>query len=157
MKAEHDTKLAAMLRTLRVAGLATLHDGAPQVSMVAFVVADDFQAFYIHVSGLARHTRDMMADSRVSLIIIETDDGRPDPGTLARISILGEASPVAPEDTDFEQAKNRYLKRFPESAMLFRFRDFGLWRITPKSARFVAGFAQAFNLTPDALKRVSQS
>ena len=157
MEAEQDLKLASVLRTVRTAGLGTLHEGASQVSMVAFVAAEDFQAIYIHVSELARHTRDMMEDGRVNLMIAEADDGRPDPGMLARVSILGEASPVAPEDDDFEQAKKRYLDRFPQAAMLFSFKDFGLWRIVPKSARFVAGFAQASNLTPEVLKRISQS
>ena len=99
----------------------------------------------------------MLADARVGLLISEADDGRPDPQTLARVSILGVAEQVAVENNEYPTIRKRYVTRFPQSAPLFGFGDFGIWRIVPRSARFVAGFAQAFNLTPDALKRVAQS
>ena len=157
MEAELEKKLAQMLRSSRVAGFGTLRDGAPLVSMVAYLPEEDFSAFYVHVSKLAQHTQDMLADARVGLLISEADDGRPDPQTLARISILGVAEQVAAENNEYPAIRNRYVMRFPQSAPLFGFGDFGIWRIVPRSARFVAGFAQAFNLTPDALKRVAQS
>jgi hypothetical protein len=36
------------------------------------------------------------------------------------------------------------------------FGDFGFYRIVPKAIRYVAGFAKAFNLTPEALRHASQ-
>jgi putative heme iron utilization protein len=156
MEAELEKKLAEMLRSKRIAGLGTLRNGMPLVSMVAYLSEDDFSAFYIHVSRLAQHTQDILADTRVGLLISEVDDGRPDPQTLARISILGTAEQVDPEQPEYSTIRSNYVARFPQSAPLFGFGDFGLWRIVPKSARFVAGFAQAYNLTPDALTRVAK-
>jgi len=157
MDAELEKKLADMIRTGRVAGLGTLRDGAPLVSMVVYLPEDNFSAFYIHISRLAQHTQGMLADARVGLLISETDDGRIDLQTLARLSILGTAEQIAVENSEYPAIRSRYVARFPQSAPLFGFGDFGLWRIIPGSARFVAGFAQAFNLTPDALKRVARS
>lgn len=157
METELDRKLARMLRSSRVAGFGTLRNGAPLVSMVAYLPEEDFSAFYVHVSKLAQHTQDILADPRVGLLISEADDGRPDPQTLARVSILGSAEQVGTGEPGYATIKTRYLARFPQSAPLFSFGDFGIWRIVPRSARFVAGFAQAFNLTPDTLKRVAQS
>ena len=157
MNSELEEKLVEMLRSSRVAGLGTFHNGSPLVSMVAYLPEGDFSAFYIHVSKLAQHTQDLLADPRAGLLIAEPDDGRPDPQTLARISILGTAEQIAAEDAAYPDIRSRYIVCFPQSAPLFRFGDFGLWRIVPQSARFVAGFAQAFNLTPDALKRVAQA
>lgn len=156
MKVELEKKLADMLRSSRMAGLGTLRDGAPLVSMVAYLPEDDFSAFYIHVSRLAQHTQGILADARVGLLVSEADDGRTDPQTLARISILGLVEQVAIENTKYAEIQSRYVARFPQSAPLFGFGDFGLWQIVPKSARFVAGFAQAYNLTPDALMRVAK-
>lgn len=156
MKIELERKLADMLRSSRVAGLGTLRDGAPLVSMVAYLPEDDFSAFYIHVSRLAQHTQDMLADARVGLLVSEADDGRIDPQTLARISILGTAEQVDQEQPEYSTIRSNYVARFLQSAPLFGFGDFGLWRVVPKSARFVAGFAQAYNLTPDALMRVAR-
>ena len=157
MKAEVETQLAHKLRNNRLAGLGTLRDGAPLVSLVAYLPADDFSAFYIHVSKLAQHTQGLLANPRAGLMVSEPDDGRSDPQTLARISILGKAEQVAKDDPYYDSIRKKYVARFPQSAPLFEFGDFGLWRIIPKSSRFVAGFAEAFNLSANALKRVSQS
>ena len=157
MDADLEKSLAEMIRSSRVAGLGTLRDGAPLVSMIAYLPEEDFSAFYIHVSQLAQHTRAMQADARVGLLISQPDDGRADPQTLARISILGTAEQVSTDDPGYSEIQSRYIARFPQATPLFGFGDFGLWRIVPGSARFVAGFAQAFNLTSEALKRVAKS
>jgi putative heme iron utilization protein len=125
--------------------------------MVSYLPEDDFSAFYVHVSQLAQHTQDMSADPRVGLLVSEPDDGRPDPQTLARISILGMAEQLDVREEAYSEIRSRYIARFPQSVPLFGFGDFRLWRIAPKSARYVAGFAQAFNLSRDALKRVARS
>ena len=156
LEAELEKKLAALIRSTRVAGLGTLREGAPLVSMVAYLPATDFSAFYVHVSRLAQHTQDMSADARVGLMISESDDGRDDPQTLARLSILGVAGQFDKEHEEYATIQSDYLERYPQSAPLFGFGDFGLWQIIPKSARFVAGFAQTYNLTPNALKRISK-
>jgi len=155
MEAELEQKLVALIRSNRIAGLGTLREGAPLVSMVAYLPEDDFSAFYLHISWLAQHTQDILTDGRVGLLISEIDDGRPDPQTLARVSILGTAEQVAKGGTDYPGIRSRYVSRFPQSEPLFNFGDFGLWQILSKSARYVAGFAQAFNLTPEALRRVA--
>lgn len=157
MDAELEKKLANMIRHSRVAGLGTLSEGTPLVSMIAYLPEDDFSAFYIHVSQLAQHTKGMLADARVGLLIAESDDGRADPQTLARISILGTVEQIPANDVAYSEIQSRYILHFPQSKPLFGFGDFGLWRIIPKSARFVAGFAQAFNLSLAALKRISYS
>ena len=124
--------------------------------MVAFSFAEDFSAFYIHVSRLGKHTRDMEIDPHVSLLIAETDDSRPDPQTLARVSLQGVAEILPKDDREYIRIKHLYLIRFPESKTLFDLGDFNLWRITPKHGRFVAGFARAFNLVPEALVNASK-
>src|SRR5690349_22861833 len=93
--------LAGLIRETRVAALGTLHDGEPNLAMVAYAFADDFSAFYIHVSRLGKHTTDMEADPRVSLLIAETDDGRADPQTLARVSLRGVAQVLLREDLTY--------------------------------------------------------
>jgi putative heme iron utilization protein len=147
--------LARLIRETRVAALGTLHDGEPNLAMVAYAFAEDFSAFYIHVSKLGKHTVDMENDPRVSLLITETDERRADPQTLARLSIRGIAEILPRTAPNYAQIKKTYLERFPESEQLFSLGDFNLWKITPKSGRFVAGFGRAFNLVPEALRNVS--
>jgi putative heme iron utilization protein len=156
MDEQSERTLARLIRETRVAALGTLHEGEPNLAMVAYSFAEDFSAFYIHVSKLGKHTTDMEADRRVSLLITETDDRRPDPQTLVRVSLRGMAEILPRHDPGYAQVKQDYLKRFPEAEQLFSLGDFNLWKITPKGGRFVAGFGRAFNVVPEALIKISQ-
>lgn len=155
MDAHSEKLLAQIIRSTRVAALATLRDGAPHASMVAYAPIENFSAFYIHVSRLAQHTIDMQKDKHVSLLVAEVDDGRPDPQTLARVSIRGNAEFIQNGEPGYTPIKELYLSRFPESEQLFQLADFNFWRITPKGGRYVAGFSKAYNITPEALKKAS--
>jgi putative heme iron utilization protein len=138
--------LGRLIRSERIAHLATLRGGAPMVSMTLYMAEVDFSAFYVHVSRLAWHTQDMSHDARVALSIAETDDRRADPFTLMRVSIRGDATPIA------EGPKDAWLARFPEQAINFELADFSFWKIVPRDARFVAGFGRIHNLSAADLK-----
>jgi len=155
MDSTSEQTLAQLLRNTRIAALGTIHDGEPNLAMVAVAVESDFSVFYIHVSRLGKHTRDMETDPHVSLLFTEADNGRADPQTLARVSLQGKVEMVERNNPDYPRVKSLYLKRFPEAEKLFSLGDFNLWRISPKGGRFVAGFGQAFNIVPDALKKIS--
>jgi putative heme iron utilization protein len=156
MDAHSEKLLAHIIRETRIAALSTLRDEEPLSSMVAFVALPDFSAFYIHVSRLAQHTVDMNKKKQVSLLITETDDGRPDPQTLARVSIRGSAEMLENGAPGYTPIKELYLARFPEAEQVFQLEDFNFWRIRPKGGRFVAGFAKAYNITVETLQKVSE-
>ena len=138
--------LRSLISKERVAHLGTLRNGAPMVSMTLYLPERDFSAFYVHVSRLAWHTQDMTHDARVALSIAETDDRRADPFTLMRVTIRGEAQRIE------QGPKDAWLARFPEQAINFELADFSFWKITPRDARFVAGFGRIHNLSAAELK-----
>lgn len=119
------------------------------VSMTLFMPEHDFSAFYVHVSRLAWHTQDMLRDARVALSIAETDDRRADPFTLMRVTIRGEAVQLS------KGPKDAWLERFPEQAINFELADFSFWKITPRDARFVAGFGAIHNISAQELARIA--
>lgn len=155
MDTSAEETLARLIRNTRIATLGTLHEGEPNLAMVAYAFAEDFSALYIHVSKLGKHTRDMESDARVSFLIAQTDDSRADPQTLARVSLQCTASVLARDASNYAYIKNLYLKRFLEAEQFFSLGDFNLWELTPRNGRFVAGFGQAFNLVPDHLKKAA--
>ena len=138
--------LVDLLLKERIAHLGTLRDGAPMVSMTLYLPEPDFSAFYVHVSRLAWHTQDMARDPRVALSIAEADDGRADPFTLMRVTIRGEALQIS------AGPKEAWLARFPQQAINFQLADFSFWKITPRDARFVAGFGRIHNLSASELR-----
>ena len=155
MDAATSRSLARLVRTERIAHLATLRSGAPMVSMTLYMAADDFAAFYVHVNRLAWHTQDMQHERRVALSIAETDDQREDPFTLMRVSIRGEAAQIANDAPEFASLNTAWLVRFPAQAINFELADFSFWRITPRDARFVAGFGRIHNLSAAELAATS--
>ena len=141
--------LGRLIRSERIAHLATLRNDAPMVSMTLYMPEPDFSGLYVHVSRLAWHTQDMSRDPRVALSISETDDRRADPFTLMRVTIRGEATQMA------RGPKDAWLARFPEQAINFELADFSFWKITPRDARFVAGFGRIHNLSAAELGRAA--
>jgi putative heme iron utilization protein len=106
------------------------------------------------VSRLAWHTQDMAQDPHVALSIAESDDGRADPFTLKRLSIRGEAVQLRGDQADLRAS---WLKKYPEQKINFELADFSFWRVTPRDARFVAGFGRIHNLSAAQLAACSNS
>ena len=146
MDAETSHLLQRLILKERVAHLATLRNAAPMASMTLYMPEHDLSAFYVHVSRLAWHTQDMAHDPHVALSIAETDDGRADPFTLMRVTIRGEALQIS------QGPKEAWLERFPQQAINFELADFSFWKITPRDARFVAGFGRIHNLSVAELR-----
>ncbi len=139
----------AMLRTLLatpVAALGTLREGAPFVSMVPLVPAPDGAGFLIHVSRLAQHTRDLMADHRVSLLLMAPLGVDQDPLALPRLTLQGEGEEVPAGSEAHAAAAEVYRARFPQAEMTLGLGDFSFFRIRPASGRLVLGFGRALSL-----------
>jgi hypothetical protein len=146
--------IRSLLRAQRIASLGTLHAGEPFVSMVPFAMAEGAIDFIIHVSALAAHTKDMLADSRVSLLVVAPTSPEVPPQALARLTIQGDAKQQLPSSARHGAMKEAYLSRFPQSAQMFELADFSIFSIQPRSIRFVGGFAQAKTLTPGGLAEI---
>lgn len=154
MAEERDLSLlASLVRSRTVAALGTLHAGAPFVSMVPFAVLPAGDAFVIHVSRLAAHTRDMLDDPRVSLLVTQAEGEGVPAQALARVTIVGEARELEKGSAEERVCREVYVARFPEAEPLTGFGDFSFFAIRPARVRFVAGFAQAMSVTAGTLAR----
>jgi putative heme iron utilization protein len=143
-QADFDPKIAAkkLLREGRSGALATLMPGSgdPYCSLVNIASAFDGAPLLL-ISKLAIHTKNVIADSRVSLMLDERKEGDPLEG--ARVMLMGRAMPtIDPHD------RRRYLARQPEAAMFAGFGDFGFYRMEVSAAHLVAGFGRIVDLRP---------
>jgi putative heme iron utilization protein len=131
-----------LLREGRSGALATLMPGSgdPYCSLVNVATAADGAPLLL-ISRLALHTKNVLADARVSLMIDERKEGDPLQG--ARVMLMGTAA--ATEDPD---ARRRYLDRQPEAEMFAGFADFAFYRVALKAAHLVAGFGRIVDLKP---------
>jgi putative heme iron utilization protein len=111
---------------------------------VPYVFGKDWTRAYIHVSRLALHTEHLLHDPRVGLFVSEPDRPGKNPLALRRINLQGEAVLLNADAPDYAKVKERYLARFPQSAMMFGFADFALWELRLQAAHLVLGFGQAY-------------
>jgi hypothetical protein len=141
---DFDPAVAAkkLLREGRSGALATLMPGSgdPYCSLVNVATAADGAPLLL-ISRLAVHTKNILADPRVSLMIDERKEGDPLQG--ARVMLMGTAA--ASNDPD---VRRRYLDRQPEAEMFAGFADFAFYLVTLKSAHLVAGFGRIVDLAP---------
>jgi hypothetical protein len=133
-----DARLAAkkLLREGRSGALATLMAGTgdPYCSLVNVATAVDGSPLLL-LSKLALHTKNILADGRVSLMLDERKPGDPLEG--ARVMLMGTIAA-----TDDAAARTAYLRRQPEAEMFAGFTDFAVYRIALSRAHLVAGFGR---------------
>lgn len=151
MDGEAALSLRALLATRPVAALATLHGGEPAVSMVPFVLPAGGTQLFIHVSGLATHTRDMQRHARVGLLVMAEATADVSPQALPRVALQADVLALAPDSTAHAAACAAYLQRFPDAAQTFALADFSLLALQPVSARLIAGFGRAGSLVGEPL------
>jgi len=130
-----------LLREGRSGALATLMAGSgdPYCSLVNVATAADGSPLLL-ISRLALHTKNILADNRVSLMLDERKEGDPLEG--ARVMLMGNA--VLTEDAD---ARRRYLDRHSSAQMFAGFGDFAFYKIALKGAHLVAGFGRIVDLS----------
>ena len=143
-----DTRAAALeccrrlLASHRWAALGTIGSrGYPAVSWVAYAARPP--GLILHLSRLAAHTRNLERTPKAAISVSEREIQDADPQCLARLSMEGNISAIAPESQGYEEAVRAYQERLPKSIPRFDFSDFMLVSFVPFSARFVGGFARA--------------
>jgi heme iron utilization protein len=154
MNPDQARTLRELLRSQTIAALGTLHEGEPYVSMAPYAQPEGGADFFIHVSRLAAHTKDMLDSPRVSLLIVA--EAADSPQSRARVTVQGDAQPLARGSTEYAAAKACYLARFSHAADIFELGDFSIFKIAPVSARVVGGFAQAFSVSAESFARALQ-
>jgi putative heme iron utilization protein len=141
-----DPRLAAkkLLREGRSGALATLLPGSgdPYCSLVNVATAVDGAPIFL-LSNLALHTKNILADERVSLMLDERKEGDPLEG--ARVMLMGKCT-----KTDSSVAA-AYLRRHPDAEMFAGFGDFAFYRMSISRAHLVAGFGRIVDLKPQNL------
>lgn len=141
---------AKLAQEIRTGVLLTLRNGRPFGSHVPYVFGADWTRAYLHLSRLALHTQHLLHDGRVSLFVSEPDGPGKNPLALKRMNLQGTAAILPDSHPDYPAAKQRYLDRFPQSAMMFGFGDFNLWALSLENAHLVLGFGQAYQAAASA-------
>lgn len=128
-------------------------DGTPSISRIAFGLAPDGLPLTL-VSALAPHFAALKSAPACALMVGEVGD-KGDPLTHPRLMVKARAEFVAADDPARAALRDYWLKGHPKAKIYVDFADFAFVRLHPVSALLNGGFARAFRLGPEDLRRVT--
>lgn len=131
-------------QTLMIASLTP--EGEPHASTAAYVRLES--DFYIFISTVAQHGRNLLGSKQVSLLFAEDESQCVQPFARKRVTIEASASEIHRDDEIFSQIIERFKAHFDPDlvAALSDMEDFHLFKLSPKSGSVVMGFGKAYRL-----------
>jgi hypothetical protein len=155
MTPEDSARLRGLLLGQRLVALGVVAEGEPIVGLLPYAVTEDRTALVVQASGLARHSRGLVAGAAWGGLIHEPDSAETDPLQVARLQIEGVVDPLRRDGPEFEPASRALLGRFPQMAVTLQLPDFTLYRLEIRGGRMVLGFGRALNLSMDHFRGLS--
>ena len=143
---------ADLIETMRSLQLSTVGaDGLPHCGYTPYLHRTP-DSFYIFVSQLAAHTRNLLVNKTVAIMIIADEQATSQIFARARVNYLCEAKRIDSENPDYGPVLDDYQQRHGKMAGLLRqLPDFVLFQLQPISGQFVMGFGKAYTLTGENL------
>lgn len=114
---------------------STKFEGYPFGSVAPFVLNQQGEPVIL-ISTLAEHTKNILKNPKVSLLVFA---GSEDLQANSRLTLIGEA--LATDKAD-AALRARYLRYLPQATSYFDMHDFSFFRIAIKQARYIAGFGK---------------
>ena len=120
--------------------------GYPFGSVTPFMLDHDCQPIIL-ISSIAEHTKNIIYNPKVSLVVFEKNE---DLQANARLTLIGGAEQIDKNDANLMARYGRY---FPESIGYFAIHDFQFYRIHITQARYIAGFGKMGWLDASAVNK----
>ena len=142
--AEVEAAIQSLLAAVQCVQLATInkHD-EPESSTTPYLYRND--CFYIFISELAAHTRNLKIQPRVSLLLIEDESQCKNIFARKRLILSAEAQFIARDDDSWEATISSFQQQRGKTiAVLKTLPDFWLVKLDIQSGCFVQGFGQAY-------------
>ena len=102
--------------------------------------------FYICISGMAKHTRNLMHNEMVSIMMIADESKSTNLFARKRVTFDVKTTLIERDSLVFNGAMTLFRDKFGNSAGIYEsMPDFQLFELTPYSGRAVFGFGEAFD------------
>jgi hypothetical protein len=148
-------KLSEFIAGFRSVVLSTIDEaGDPFASYAPFV--RQANRYYIFISDIARHARNLKARPACALFFIEDESTCENIFARKRVVLQCDAQSIARETPGFDAVMQAFTARFDPKliATLRSMQDFNLYEFTPARGEAVFGFGQAYDIhaeEPDRL------
>ncbi|MBR9872886.1 heme utilization protein HutZ [Vibrio sp. J1-1] len=145
------SEIKAFRQERRTLQLATVDaEGRPNVSYAPFV--QNQQGYFVLISQLARHARNLLENPNVSLMMIEDEGSSGQIFARKRLTFDAVAIVVERDTELWQQIVAQMKARFGEIIDgLSNLEDFVLFNLKAEKGLFVKGFGQAYQVSSDDL------
>ncbi|BBL90929.1 heme utilization protein HutZ [Vibrio rotiferianus] len=135
----------------RTIQLATVDaEGRPNVSYAPYV--QNQEGYFVLISQIARHARNLLENPNVSLMMIEDEDSSKQLFARKRLTFDAVATVVERDTEMWQQVVGQMKERFGEIIDgLSQLEDFVLFNLKAEQGLFVKGFGQAYQVSGDDL------
>lgn len=140
------TACEALKCRMRTVQLATLGEGnEPHCGYTPFLF--DGPDLIVFISQLAVHTRDLLTNPQVGVMLIDDEQDSNNLFARNRVRYQCDAIIIKPIDETYTPLLDQYHERHGKVVSLIRqLPDFVLFRLKPKSGVFVVGFGEAYRI-----------
>jgi len=140
-------EVESFLETFQTLVMASITpEGEPHASTAPYIRIEN--NFYILISTVAQHGRNLLASEKVSLLFVEDESQCIQPFARKRVTIEASVSELDRDNETYSQVIDRLCAHFDPDLVtsLSNMGDFHLFELTPQSGSIVMGFGKAYRL-----------
>ena len=144
---DHTRKYRELIISQQTLLLSTVTgQGEPECSYAPYV-RDQHGVFYIYVSELASHTKNMLQKGSASVLFIRPEKEVKNLFARERVVFKCVVNEVQSSDERYDKQLLKMKDKFGETVdLLCSLSDFHLLALTPLNGKYIAGFGQAFSI-----------
>lgn len=136
-----------LLKTCRLAVMATEGNGQPHASLIAITPVSDFRQMIFATYKNTRKFKNLKLNGRVAVLITGEDADSSGQNKTFSLTAFGHASELGL--SEHEEALNVHMERHPDLTNLLQSSDFALFRINVETYQIVRGIEDVAWLNVD--------
>lgn len=143
------------LSNIKTAVIGTIDkDNRPFSSYAPYIY--DNNRFYIYISDIATHAKNIQTNPDASLFFIEDESISPNLFARKRISLQCSSNKIERDSKRFEEVLDLFSKKFESSMveMLKKMTDFNLYELHVDSGEATFGFGEAYLIGGDSMNEL---
>jgi putative heme iron utilization protein len=152
MSDDIQAKIDELIASRKTLLLATLNaEKQAEISVTPFIRQG--LNFYIFVSELSNHTRNLKIHPALSVMLVEDEQDTQNAFARKRLTYQCQATEILKEDETREELLNYFEQKHGKTVSLLKaLPDFHLFELNAVSGQYVQGFGQAYSLSGQGLK-----
>ena len=135
--------------------LATIDNSGQALASQTPYTLDEDGNFLILVSGLAEHGKTLRTADVVNVMLMSDEAGLANPFARERLNFSCKVEMLLPDSEERKNGEQLMLQRFGKFVnTLIQLPDFTMFRLSPVSGRYVAGFGAAYAIDNGEIRQL---